>query len=197
MNRRAMKIAFVGLAMLALAFVVATTVAVSRQRAADDRAAHGMFDGIAALQRQIAADNQALTARFGQVDVGRYMTPAMLVSADDLRAGRAELARYRALLAERDALMRDAAARAHALLTALPEGQTRSLALRGEAQTAARHRAVRDELSRSEAADSDAIQALFDWADANHAVLEVRNATLVVHGGRQLAELRARPGWRS
>lgn len=119
------------------------------------------------------------------------MTPAMLASADGRREGRAELARYRALLAERDALMRDGAARGHALLMAIPEGETRNLALRGEATTAARNQAVRDELSRSEAAACDAIQALFDWADANHAVLEVKNATLVVHGERPLAELDA------
>lgn len=64
MNRRAMNIAFFGLATMAIAFVVAVAVTASRQRAADDRAAHAMFDGIAALQRRIASEGEALSARF-------------------------------------------------------------------------------------------------------------------------------------
>jgi hypothetical protein len=191
MNRGAMKIVFlVGLALL-VAFMAAAAISVNRQSAADERAAHALFDGIDAMQRRVAAETGAMNARFAQVDLERYMTPAMLASTAGVRDGRAELARYRALLAERDVLMRDEAARAHALLVALPGGETRDLALRGESSTAARNQAIRDQLSQSQAADADAMQALFDWAATHRADLEVKDGTLLVHGRQPLAELDA------
>lgn len=191
MNRGATKNIFFGLAVLLAAFVVAAFVGVARQRAANEQAAHRFLDSAAAFQQRQTAQDAALQARFDQIDVDRYLAASSLVSPERVREGRDELARYRALLVERDRASADGVAEAHALVLSLPEGSLRDQAMRGAESTAARNKELRATLAQAQAANADAVQAIFDWTDRNRRLLSQRDGKLLVASKEALDELNA------
>ena len=191
MKRGAMKTVFFGIIVLVVAFVVAAFVGIARQRAENEQAARRFLDAASAFAQRQSAQDAALQARFDQIDVDRYMDAPSLASPERVREGRAELARYRALLDERERASAAGVAEAHSLVMSLPEGSLRDQAMRGAAATAARNKALRAELSQAQAANADAVQAVFDWADRDRALLHLRDGKLLVASKEALDELDA------
>ena len=110
---------------------------------------------------------------------------------EETRQTKSLLAKYRALLTERDHLGADATREAHDLLAALPAGDVRDKALQGEATAIARNRQIRTALSQSQSANADAVQALLDWSEAHRRDLQVRNGKLMTANQQELDEVRA------
>jgi hypothetical protein len=185
MSRGALKIIGFGLA----ALLVAGAVQLARVRSENQRIARDFVDSIASLHQRQAAQNAALQARFDQLDFDHALGASMLASVDGVRQDREMLARFRALLAERERLAADQSAAGHRLIEQLPAGVLRDGALRGEAQTAGHIHQLQDNLSHSETANADAIQAILEWADRNHARLHARGDKLMVDGQQPLDEL--------
>lgn len=188
MNRRALR---AGVAGLLAACLSTPGLCADPQRVADEAAVRSVIDAAGRMHRSLDATYDALLARIARLDIGRHLAPAGLASSDDLRAASADMIRFRALLAEHDRLLADAAAQAHALLESMPEGDLRERTLRNEAPLAERAREARAALFRSQLANADAMQALFDWADRNHASVHLRGQVLAVDGQQKLDELRA------
>ena len=185
MNRGALKI--IGFCLAAL--VLAGVVQFLRLRADNQRIARDFVESVASLRQQQAAQNAALQARFDALDLDHALEASTLATPDGVRRGRELLANFRALLAERERLAADQTAAGHKLIEQLPAGRMRAEALRGAASAATRTHKLQDDLSHAETANADAIQAILDWADRNHALLHLRGDKLMVDGQRPLDEL--------
>ncbi len=181
----ALKIIGFGLA----ALVAAGAYTVARQRVEEKHTVQAFLDSIATMKQQQHTQEAALQARFNQIDVDQYMQASKLASSSGVADGRVELARYRALLVERDQLVVTELAQSHALLNSLPEGRLREQALRGAANGEGRNSQLRSTLDHAQVANADAVQAVFDWADRNHAIVHVRGNQLVINGQAPLDEL--------
>ena len=151
-------------------------------------AAHCLID---AMRKHNAQETAAMNARFAQVDIDRFLKPDEVVKPAEVLAGRAELAKFRAALHDRDQLADDQQARVHALFNALPAGALRDGALLGESRSVGRVSKMRATLTQAQNANADAVAAMFDWADANHAVIQSRGGHLVVYNPAALADLRS------
>jgi hypothetical protein len=186
MNRGALKIIGFCLAALLLAGVVQFL----RLRAENQRVARDFVESVASLRQRQTAQNTALQARFNALDLDHALEASTLASTDGVHRGRELLANFRALLAERERLAAEQTAAGHKLIEQLPAGRMRDGALRGAATAAARTHKLQDDLSRAETANADAIQAILDWAERNHARLHLRGDKLMVDGQRPLDELK-------
>ena len=183
----AVKIIGIGLVVL-----VATGAYVGvREQAREKHAMQGFLDAVAAMRQRQGVQEAALQARFAQVHVDQYLQASRFASSGDVAEGRAELARYRALLAERDQLVESELAQSRALLDTLPEGRMRDDAQRGAAKAEARNGPLRSALIQAQAANADAVQAVFDWADLHHAIVHARGTSLIVDGQGPLNDLKA------
>jgi len=189
-NRGALKIIGFGLAVLLATGVYAGL----RERAEQKRTMRSLLDSIATMKQQHDTREAALQARFDQINVDRYLQAGKLASSGDIVDGRAELARYRALLVERDKLVDQEQAEFKAMLNALPEGKFREQVLLGAAKAEDGNRKLRAALARAQVANADAVQAVFDWADRNHAIVHARGTSLVVTGQAPLNEFNALEG---
>jgi len=190
MNRPLWTLVVLGLAALL------GTAAVCAERgqgldAEDERTVRTVLDSIALLHQRLDARKAELQARFDKIDLGHYLEPAQLASSSDLQAARGDLVRYRALLTERDRLNADAAAQGHALLAGLPQGGLREAMLRNEARLAEGGREIRAELLRTQVANADAMEAVIDWADRNHALVHLRGDKLAIDGRQNLDQFDA------
>lgn len=183
----AMKIIAFGLAALVAAGAYNTV----RERAEQKRTLQGFVDSISAIKQRQGIQETALQARFDQIDVDQYMQASRLASSDSIVGGRAELARYRALLVERDQLAASGLTQLHALLDTLPQGELRDNVARGASRAEASNLKLQSTLGQSQVANADAVQAVFDWADRNHAIVHARGTSLVVDGQVPLSELKA------
>ena len=190
MSRGALKIIGFGLA----ALLVAGAVQLARVRSENQRITREFVDSIAVMHKQQAAQNAELQARFNQLDFDHGLDAPTLASVDGLARSRELLARFRALLAERERLAAAQKEAGHHLIEQLPAGVLREGALRGEAQTAGRMHQLQDNLSKAENANADAIQAVLDWAERNHALLHARGDKLMVDGRQPLEELQRLEG---
>ena len=179
----------IGFGLAALAAAGAYTVV--GERVEEKHVLRGFVEAVAAVKKTQDVKEAALQARFKQIDVDRFMQASGLASSADIVDGRAELARYRALLVERDALTESGMAQLHRVLDALPAGRFREQARRGSATAEARDHELQAALDRAQVANADAVQAVFDWADRNHAIVHARGTGLVVDGQAQLDELKA------
>ncbi len=175
----------------AVVFVGAVGVSTARKGAEERRTRHALLDSIEAMRQRNAVDDAAMEARFGQIDIDRFLKPDEVVQPAEVAAGRAELAKYRATLVDRDRLAQAQLARAHDMLAALPQGEFRDGALQGEAASSGRIRSLRATLTMAQNANADAVEAMFDWADRNHAIIQSRGGHLVVYSPEALADLRA------
>lgn len=185
MNRGALKIIGFCLAMLVLAGVVQFT----RVRAENQRIARDFIESVARMRQAQAQQIASLQARFDQLDLDHALNAPELATTDGLQRSRDLLARFRALLAEREQVAADQAAAGHKLIQQLPAGRFREDALRGEAKSSGRTHQLQDDLTHAEAANADAIQAILDWAERNHALLHARGDKLMVNGQAPLDEL--------
>lgn len=190
MNRGALKIIGFGLAALLAAGVYAGL----RERAEEKRTMRSLLDSIAAMKQQHDVREAALQARFDQIDVDQYLHADKLATSGGIVDGRAELARYRALLVERDQLVEVEQAEFKTMMNALPQGRFREQVLRGAARAEDGNRKLRATLAQAQVANADAVQAVFDWADRNHAIVHARGTTLIVTGQARLDELNALEG---
>lgn len=133
-----------------------------------------------------------LDGRFEQVDIAQYLTPDALVSTSGVAAGEATLERYRALLAERNLLLRTYVNEYTALINSLPPG---GAARRGAEAAAGPSRQATEDLYRmldsTQSANASAIQALFEWAKANRGSLSVQGGRLMVRSDQQQREFAA------
>ena len=186
MSRGAMKIAFAGLIALAAATVVVT---VARQRAENRQALHAQIDKIDALRQRHDAKVAALKDRMAEVGLGNYLTAQQLASPEGARRGQEALARYRALLSEREHLLDDMSAQSLALLATLPRGRARDDALLGQAIVPSGSVEVRRRLSIAMAANADAVQAVFDWVGRNQRYLHAQGDKLLIEGQPRIARL--------
>jgi len=186
MNRGALKI--IGFCLAAL--VLAGAVQFLRMRADNQRIARDFVESVASLRQQQATQNAALQARFDALNLDHALEASTLATADGVRRGRALLADFRTLLAERERLAADQTAAGRKLIEQLPAGRMRAEAQRGAASAAARTHKLQADLSHAEAANADAIQAILDWADRNHALVHLRGDKLMVDSQRPLDELK-------
>lgn len=173
------------------ALLVVGGVSLWRMRAENDRIAREFVGQVAALHQRQQVENDALQARFNAIDLDHYLEADTLVSADGVREGRETVTRYRALLAERDAMAERDTAQGMALIEALPAGMLRDQARRGAANSSPANKALRAELSRAQVANADAMLGVIDWADRNHGHLQARGGKLIVANQQQLDELNA------
>lgn len=140
--------------------------------------------------RQAAAERSAkLNERFKQIDMNRFMRDPVLITPEGVAAGRAELAKYRALLAERDVLAERELSEYRGTFAALPPGTVRDQMIAGEQATEPRTRELYQQLARAQADNADAVAALFDWVDANRPLLKLRDGRLVTATPQQESEL--------
>ena len=185
-----MKSAFkiIGIGLVAL---IASGVYVGmREQAAQKRALVGFADSVLAIRKQQDVQEAALKARFNEIDIDQYLQASKLASSSSVAEGRVLLARYRALLVERDQLAASAVTQFHAVLDTLPEGRIREQVRTGAAKAEDRNRELQATLDKTQIANADAVQAVFDWADRNHALLHVSGTQLLVNGQAPLDELR-------
>jgi hypothetical protein len=185
MNRGALKI--IGFCVAALLLV--GIVQFIRVRAENQRIARDFVDSVAHLRQAQAAQVASLQTRFDQLNLDHALDAQSLGTTDGVQRSRELLARFRALLTEREQLAADQAAAGHKLIQQLPAGSLRDGALRGEEKSTARTHQLQDQLTRAEAANADAMQAVLDWADRNHALLQVRGDKLMVNSQAALDEL--------
>lgn len=171
------------------ALVLAGIVQFARLRAENQRVARDFVDSIATMRAQQTQQNAALQARFDALNLDHALVASTLASAGGVQHGRELLARFRALLAEREQIAVAQTAAGHHLIEQLPAGRMRDEALRGEARSAVRMHKLQDELSRAETANADSIQAILDWADRNRSRLHLRGDKLMVDGQAPLDEL--------
>jgi hypothetical protein len=158
-------------------------------REQDKESVRTLLNAVALLKQEMAAREDALLKRIAELDIGQYLDPARLASLNDLREGRAQLGRYRALLEEQDRMLADVATRSHGLLVAMPEGELRERTLRLEVGQAERYRERRAALAQALRSNAGAMERLMEWAERNHAVVHVRGDNLAIDNQRSLDEL--------
>jgi hypothetical protein len=176
------------------ALVLAGVVQFLRLRAENQRIARDFIESVATLRQHQTAQNTALQARFDALDLDHALEASTLATPAGVGRGRELLGNFRSLLAERERLAADQTAAGHKLIEQLPAGRMRTEALRGAATAAARTHKLQDDLSRAETANADAIQAILDWADRNHARLHLQGNKLMVDGQGPLDELKRLEG---
>ncbi len=143
-----------------------------------------------ALQQRHEARFEELGQRLDKIDFAQYLTPAALVSATSIDAGQAEVARYRAMLVERETILQTNIGEANALVASLPKGPMRSAA---ETSAEPRIRAAAQifkPLNASQSQYADAVVAILDWAKRNNGRMSVQDGHLVFETAEQLRELR-------
>ena len=159
------------------------------QRVDDQRTAGSLAEKVSEMHLRQNGAHASLRARVDRLGLGGCLSAARLASTAQVHEGLAAIGSLRALLAERD---RDAAAEYaddRAVLAGVPAGPVRDEAMRGMAASIERMRQVREQLSKADLAAADALQAVLEWAERNHAVLHLSGDRLLVDGRRQLDEL--------
>jgi hypothetical protein len=120
----------------------------------------------AEISARHAAAGRALDEQLRAVDLDRHLAPSELTSAAGIAAARAELARYRRLVAQRTALLRAGVEENARFVATIPPGAARDRAAARAGPSFAAMQAYTD-IERAQAGNADAVQALLDWAQAN------------------------------
>jgi hypothetical protein len=176
---------------LGLATLLATgTYTVVHEHLEEKRLARTFLDAVSTQKVHNDAEVAALQARFDHIDVDQYLQSAKLASSGNIVAGRAELARYRALLVDNDRLVEQERSGLKTLVGTLPEGRFRDQVKRGAATAEGRNGQLRTALTQAQVANADAVQAVFDWADQHHAIVHARDNTLIIDGRAPLDEFK-------
>ena len=83
------------------------------------------------LQRSAAVKDAEYKQRFSTLSIPDVLLPAKLVTPEGRASGRATLKQFRALIAERAALRKDASTRVQQLIAAIPDDELRNSARAG------------------------------------------------------------------
>ncbi len=164
------------------------------QSVSDQRTAGNLAQKVSEMHLRQNAAHASLRARVDRLGLQDCLTAARLASTAQVHQNLAAVASLRVLLAERDRGSAAEYADDRAILAGVPAGPVRDEAMRGMAASIERMRQAREQLSAADLAVADALQAVLEWADRNHALLHLSGARLLVDGHRQLDELRQLQG---
>ncbi len=159
------------------------------QSVSDQRTAGNLAQKVSEMHLLQNAAHASLHARVDRLGLQGCLSAARLASTAQVHESLAATASLRALLAERDRAAATEYADDRAVLAGVPAGPVRDEAMRGMAASIERMRQAREQLSTADLAVADALQAVLEWADRNHAVLHLSGDRLLVDGRRQLEEL--------
>ncbi len=175
---------------VAVLVVLAAVGSAANEQFQEKQQARALLVSVDAMVQRQNAQGAALDARFGQIDLDHRIEPTALLNADGVADARAELAKYRGLLAERDHLAASADQERQALFASLPAGKIRDAAFRGSARVADSHHAIAAALSKAQIDNADAVQAYVDWFDVHRGDLHVRNGKLTTVTQQEVDEVR-------
>lgn len=172
-----------GFLMVSLAFTSVTKVV--RE---DEQAKDLLRQGIAFAAQQTAkfAD---LSRRFDEVDLDSVLTPENITSPTAVATGKTTVARFRALLAERRALLQTYRADSGRFIDGLPDGEfKRGFQRTVDTNMNATVRLYAD-LDRTQTTWSDDISAVLEWSSVQSGKLSMRGTQLMFSSEPQRAEL--------
>ena len=161
----------------------------SGQKVDNQRTSDKLAKALNDMHLRQGAAHASLKARADRLGLGACLTASRLASTEQVHACLAAVDSLHALLDERDRLAATQYADDRSVVASLPAGPVRDEAMRGMAASTERMRQAREEMSRAELANADAVRVALQWADKNHAALHVRGESLLVSSQRQLDEL--------
>ncbi len=132
-----------------------------------------------ALQAENKMVFEGIEKRFEALKLGQYTTPQALASSRSLAAGRAALAQFRALLQERQSSLQRYLVRYRAFLDGIPSGDFRRGAEASWAQSSEAAKKLYADLDTAQFAVADAMDALFEWMQANNRKLSLNDGKLM------------------
>ena len=159
------------------------------QRVDDQRTSGHLADKLSEMHQRQRLRHISLEARVDRLGLPGCLSPASLTSTANVASCLTAVDGLRALLAERDRDTNAGDAQERALLAGLPPGPVHDEAVRSMGATIDRMHQARDRMSAMDSANADAIQAVLQWAQKNHAALHANGQSLFVDGRRQLDEL--------
>ena len=156
----------------------------ARQQREDAR--RFMTDALA-LQAKNKVAFESIEKRFEAINLGQYTTAQAMASTQSLAAGRAALAEFRALLQERQRMLQAYLTSYRSFLDGVPPGDLRRGAEKSWARSSEDARKLYADLDTAQFAVADALEALFDWMQANSGKLLVRDGKLMFQTEAQRA----------
>ena len=160
--------------------------------AAVDESAKVLAKGLLVIQNKYAQATNELNARLEEVDLTRLGEMAILVKPEQRAYSRAQLARFRSLVAERTALELAVNAQVDKYLDSRSANPARrAAAFQAVLPLKAQARQAMDSLTAADLAMADVLAEMLDWADAQEGSLAFSNGKLVFANAAQQGALLA------
>jgi hypothetical protein len=127
--------------------------------------------------------------KFEQVDIEKVLTPTNLTTSAGMASARTTMTHYRALLAERNAVIGKYLSDLDQFVAAIPPGPNHDQAAASASSGRGDTVALYGGLDKAQSSQADAMTAMLDWADAQGGSLKMRDNQLLFANAKQQSEL--------
>lgn len=132
-----------------------------------------------------------LDSRIAKLPMGEVLSPEKLASPHGIEYGRAVIAQFRAMLAERQSLLQSGVAEADRLIDSMPTERTRQIARQAMKREMVAGLKYQIDLNRVQGQGTTDVEAVLNWAGERQGTIQAVNGTIMFAKTKDLAEYRA------
>lgn len=159
--------------------VLATSLSIAANKAAAADSTKAFLETSLKIQAENTAKLERVIERMSAIDMTKVLTVEAVADKNLRTLSKAQLAQFKALLAERRSVVASTVSQAESLVSALPPGEMKSGGLAGLENAKRNNKELFGDLDVVQLSYAESLEALFSWADT-------QDGRMQLNGGRVL-----------